>query len=190
MTSAYLNIRNITSFQTILDHFKRLKNNDIISFFDYDDNIINVNNGKIIEPDVTKELFNYMIKNNIFFAIITGRFSDTVCDDFKRNLWIMQQNIIYTIYPTLMKLGMDVSSFLTEESKKTIHKIFNDKHECVGVIYMGIFFTGKKGETMKNFIKENNLTYKHVFFIDDYEPYLIESTNSFPSLIAYRRMYP
>lgn len=191
MSSAYLKIRNIRSLQTVLDYIKSVKDkSDLIVFIDIDDTFINSDNNTIIEPKVTKELFDYMLKNKIYFSIITGRFHDTACDDNKRNLTDMYNNIIYTIYPTLVKLGLDVSEYLTEEVRRTVYKIFNDKEECVGILYMGIFFTGRKGETIKNFIEKNNLPYKNILFIDDYEPYLIEATTSYPKIKAYRRMIP
>ena len=191
MTSAYLNIRNIVSLQTVLDSFKNINNkNDIIAFFDWDDNIINPDDDHIIEPEVTKKLFDYMLKNKIFFSIITGRFQNTVCDDTKIDLKIMYNNIIETIYPTLIKLGLNVSEYLTPQSKDKYDKIRNDKGECVGILYMGIFFSGKKGETIKNYIKQTSINKKYIFFIDDYEPYLMETTKSFPAIIAFRRMVP
>jgi len=55
---------------------------------------------------------------------------------------------------------------------------------------MGIFFSSRKGETIKNYLRQTGIKKKDVLFIDDYEPYLIETTRSFPMIKAYRRLVP
>ena len=91
MNAAYLNISNIDTLNDVLSYLKKTKNKDKISvWLDWDENIINSKNDTIIEPVVTKELFKYMIDNRIFFAIITGRFYDTACDEKTRNIFDMQ----------------------------------------------------------------------------------------------------
>jgi len=98
MSSAYLKIRNISSLDYILNYLKTIENKkDIIVFLDWDDTLVNPDNDKLIEAEITKELFKYMIDNRIFYAIITGRFYDTVCDDKKRNVFEIQNNIQKTI---------------------------------------------------------------------------------------------
>ena len=61
-----------------------------------------------------------------FFSIITGRFYDTACDDNKRDLLEMQNNIIYTMYPALKQLGLPIENYNTDNHKSTIHKVCND----------------------------------------------------------------
>jgi hypothetical protein len=191
MNSAYLNIKDITSLQEVLTYLQSIEDpNDVAIFLDWDDSLVNPDYDNIIEPEITKKLFDYMQNKGIFFAIITGRFYDTVCDDTKRNIFDMQHNIIHTMFPSLKKLGVNVDRQQTSEFKNTIYKIYNESGICVGVLYMGIFFTGKKGETIKNYLRQTGIKKNIILFVDDYEPYLIETTSSLPNIIAYRRLKP
>ncbi len=191
MNSAYLEIENITSLEDILTYLKTVKNpQDVAVFFDWDDTLVNPDFDNIIEPEVTKRLFDYMKNNRIFYAMITGRFHDTVCDDTKRNIFDMQHNIIHTMHPSLKKLGIDTDKYQSEEFRQSLYKIYNELGQCVGVLYMGIFFTARKGEAIKNYLRQMGIKKKEVLFVDDYEPYLIETTASLPSVKAYRRIPP
>ena len=188
MNQAYLNIKNINTLGDILNYVKSVKNpNDLIIFFDFDDTICDPDYDSVIEPTITRELFEYMTKHKIFFSIITGRFYNSACDDRIRNVKDMKDNILDSIYPPLKSLGLDVSK---QEKDTTVYKIFNENNVCVGILFMGIFFTGKKGETIKNYIRMMNMSKKEILFIDDYEPYLVETTTSVPEIKAYRRLPP
>ena len=55
---------------------------------------------------------------------------------------------------------------------------------------MGIFFSGRKGETIHNYLKQTGLDLPIKIFSDDYEPYLIEVTENVPDIIAFRRHFP
>lgn len=188
MNPAYLEIRDISSLNDVLTYIKSAKNlKDLAVFFDWDDTLVNPDYDTIIEPNVTRELFGYMKRNNIFHCIITGRFCDYVCDDKKINLDDMKHNIVNTIYPSLNDLGVDTTEYLKPEYTNTLYKIYNKYNIPVGVMYMGIIFTGKKGETMKNYFRQLGINKNHVLFVDDYEPYLIETTSSFPTIKAFRR---
>ncbi|GAG94403.1 unnamed protein product [marine sediment metagenome] len=191
MNSAYLKIQNVDTLKQFLNHLQGIKNKtDLIVFFDWDDTLVNPDNDKIIEPEITKKLFKYMLDNRIFFAIITGRFHDTACHDNKRNLYAMQRNIEITMMPILKKLGVETGLYSTNLHKKKPYKVYNEKGRCVGVLFMGIFFTGEKGATIKNYLRQKNIQKSRVIFIDDYEPYLIETTASFPGVEAFRRIVP
>lgn len=189
MNSAYLKIRNITSLEHILSYLKELENkNDVIIFFDWDDTIVSPDHNTILEPEITKELFSYMLQNKIFFSIITGRFYNTVCDDKKRDLSDIQINIQETIFPVLKQLNINTDVYLSDEHKKIVYKIYDEHKKCVGILYMGIFFSSRKGDTIKNYLRQTNIQKSKILFIDDYEPYLIETTTSLPSIEAFRRM--
>ena len=191
MNSTYLEIKNISSLEHILTYLKGLDNpKDVYVFFDWDDTLVNPDDDMIIEPDVTIRLFKYMKNKQIPYAIITGRFYDTACDDEKRNLLNMQYNITDTMYPSLKYLGVNVDRFQTKEMTENPYKIIDEQGVCVGLVYMGIIFSDKKGAAIRNYLKNNDIRTKNVLFIDDYEPYLIETTSSFPSIKAYRRFPP
>jgi acid phosphatase class B len=188
MTQSYANIKNISSLNDILIYLKSIKNkDDVIVFFDWDDTLVNPDYDTIIEPQITKELFKYMLENKIHFSIITGRYYNTVCNDKKRDLVDMHRNIVDTIYPSLRKLGVDVDKYMTPFYEGYVNKIYDPYYICVGVLYMGIFFTGRKGETIKNYLEQTGISKKHIIFVDDYEPYLEEITSTIPTIEAYRR---
>lgn len=171
MNSNYLRVTNISSLATVLEYIKKVDNpDDIIIFFDWDDTLVNPDYDNIIEPEITKELFNYMKDHKIFYSIITGRYHDTVCDEYKRNIFDMQKNIIQTIYPCLNKLGIDTTKYLSEVFKQHLDKIYDEKGKCIGILYMGIFFSGTKGAAIKNYLRQAGLKKKEIIFIDDYEP--------------------
>lgn len=190
MTTAYLRIQDVNSLSDILNYIRNVENKkDLIIFLDWDDTLVNPNKNKLIEPKVAKELFKYMIDNRIFYAIITARFYDTVCTN-KRNLNKIRNNIETTIHPILNELGVPVNLFATDEHKKTIYKINNEKNKCVGILYMGIFFSEKKGQTIKNYLRQTGINKNKIVFVDDYEPYLTETTLSVPNIEAFRRIVP
>lgn len=189
--SSYSKIINIRSLNDILLYLQRLGNTkNVCVWLDWDENIINSSTNEIIEPEVTRKLFDYMISNEIFFSIITGRFHDTVCNDNTRVLKDMEYNIVYTIFPVLKKLGVYADKFVTPESKKHIYKIGTSRGKCVGVLYMGIIFSGNKGQTIKNYLRQTKIKSTHNIFVDDYEPYLTEATKSFPEMTVFRRYVP
>ena len=189
MNPTYLGITNISTLNDVLTYIESSENkNDLAVFFDWDDTLVNPDYDNIIEPVVTRKLFDYLKKHKIFNVIITGRYHDMVCDDNKRNIFDMKHNIVNTIYPSLIKLGINVTEYLKPAYTNNIYKIYNKYNQCVGVMYMGIIFTGKKGETIKNYFRQLGMDKKEVLFVDDYEPYLIETTSSFPSIKAFRRL--
>ena len=188
MSDAYLNIKNISSLGQVLTYLKTIKNpEDVIVFFDWDDTLVNPDYDNIIEPEVTRELFDYIQANKIFYSIITARFYDTVCDENLRNIYDMKQNIVSTMHPSLIKLGVDISRCITPQFCDTFNRIVNEQGVCVGIIYMGIFFSENKGETIKNYLRMVNMKKKIIIFVDDYEPYLTEVTSIIPNIKAFRR---
>ena len=191
MNSTYKNIKDTRTFADVLDYIKSIRNtNDIIVFLDWDDNIADPDTDEIIEPKETKALIDYMKENRIMFNIITGRFYNTACNNRTRKLKQMERNILKTIHPVLMDLDVDVSSFQTEEAKNTFYKLYDENQICIGILYMGIIFSGYKGLAMKDFMKQAGLNQSKIIFVDDYEQYLYEATTNFPGIKAYRRFKP
>lgn len=187
--SSYSNIKTIYSLKDVLTYLKGLKNlDDVAVWLDWDENIINSNTNQIIEPQITKELFDFMLDNKMFVSIITGRFYDTACDDSKRNLTDMQYNALYTMFPILKSLGVNTELYSQDINKKTFYKVRDESGRCVGLLYMGIFFTGEKGNTIKHYRRQTGINKKINIFVDDYEPYLMETTKSFPDIVAFRRL--
>ena len=92
--------------------------------------------------------------------------------------------------PILKKLGARTDLYTTDLHKRAPYKVYDENGRCVGILYMGIFFTGEKGATIKNYLRQTGIRKSRVVFIDDYEPYLIETTSSFPSVEAFRRIVP
>lgn len=191
MNPNYLGVTNISTLESVLTYLESIDDHSTIAvFLDWDDTLINPDYDSIIEPEVTKELFDYMIKHKIYFSIITGRFYASVCDDNTRNLPLMQHNIKTTMYPSLNKLGIDPSKYLSPTFTDNPYKILNENGECVGVLYMGIFFSGDKGATIKNFLRQSGMTNQKtkIIFVDDYEPYLYEVSKSLPKVKCFRRL--
>jgi len=182
------NPNTIYTLKNVLSHLQGTKNiKDTIVFLDWDDTLVNPDNDKIIEPRITKQLFDYMLKNKIFFCIITARFWDSVCDDNKRNLFAMQENVEETMHPIIEKLGMNIDSYKSFESQNNYFKVFDEKNECVEILYMGIFFTGNKGDVIKHY--SNMIGKKHKVFVDDYPIYLNDVITKNPDIVAFKRMH-
>lgn len=188
MNQAYNKIKNIYSLHDIYQRLTEIEDSeDVIVFLDWDDTLVNPDTNRIIEPKETKELINYMRSRKIYFAIITGRFYTTVCDENARNINEIKQNIINTMHPSFRLLGIDTSKYLSSLYTDTIYSITNEHNECVGILYMGLFFSGKKGEAIKNYLRQTGITKKHILFVDDYDPYLKETVSNVPNVEAYRR---
>lgn len=188
--TAYSKITDIYTLNDVLNYLKSLKTTDDVAvWLDWDENIVNSDTDHILEPQITKRLFQYMLNNRICFSIITGRFWDSVCQDNKRDLVEMKNNVVTTIFPVLKRLGIDVNRYLSDVYLQP-HKITDEYGDCIGVMFMGIFFTGSKGATMKHYIRMTGLQKTINIFVDDYEPYLIETTKSMPDIVAFRRHLP
>ena len=189
--SSYSKIKDINTLATVLEYLKSIKEKNKVSvWLDWDETIVNSSIHQPLEPQIIKEFFKYMMDHKIFFAIITGRFHDTACNENRRNIFNMRENIETTIFPILEELGVDVSPFLTPQSIESLYKIFDESGICIGVMYMGILFSHIKGGAIRNFLRQTKLNLPIKIFVDDFEPYLIESTASVPDLITFRRHLP
>jgi hypothetical protein len=164
----------------------------VIVYFDIDLTLIQDNEHDIeelIEPEITKELFNYIIKNNILFSFITARFHDTVCNKKKRDLVSMKKDVDESIFPMLENLGIDLSLHKGKDLEDKCHVIKSNFGRCVGILYRGIFFSPRKGETIKYYQKESGLekTHPDIIFIDDLDYYLKGVSRHVPSATVLKR---
>lgn len=143
----------------------------------------------LIEKDVTKKLFSYILNNQICFSIVTARFYDIVCNAAKRDLNAIRENIVNTIFPFLEELGLNVDIYKDSKLDNTFHLIKNEKNKCVGLLYKGILFSGNKGETIKNYRREFGFDNSHpnTIFIDDHDTYLRSVVKHVPGCIVLRR---
>ena len=190
-----MNCRTVYSLKELHDLLeKHEEKHRLCVFIDLDLTIIKSHDENeeidvLIEPEVTKELFNYMVNNNIYFAFITGRFYDTVCVAKKRNLREIEKNIFTSIFPILEELGLDISQYKDDSLRDEIHIVRNDRKRCIGILYRGIFFTGNKGETIKQYKKSFNLNDSHpiTIFIDDHDPYLRSVAKHVPDAVILKR---
>lgn len=162
---------------------------DIFIFFDFDLNLIDDEKDTLLEPEVTKELFQYLRDNKIYHCILTARFYETVCHKNHREPHAMDENIKYYIHPILEELGLDTSYHSEDVHHNDFTEFFNEKGECVGVEYRGIFFGDKKGEIIKSYLKVAPFKRNHIIFVDDYEPYLENVKTHMPSVLSIRRNY-
>jgi len=183
-------IYSLKEIKTLLENHS--DKNKIIVYFDIDLTLVynNENNiEKLIEPNETKELFDYIINNNILFSFITARFYDTACNKRKRNLKLMQKDIDESIFPMLETLGIDLTFHKSKELEDKIHIIKNKRGICVGIIYRGVFFSAKKGETIKYYHEEFGIdkTHPHIIFIDDLEEHLKGVIRHIPGAKALKR---
>ena len=106
------NIKSIYSLRELHDLLEKHENkNKLIIYFDIDLTLIQLDNDeneKLIEPEITKKLFEYIIENEILFSFITARFYDIVCNKRKRNLKKIKKDIDESIFPLLEQLGIEI----------------------------------------------------------------------------------
>lgn len=144
---------------------------------------------ELIEPEVTKKFFTYMLENNIWFLYLTARFFKTVCNAKKRDLDEMTRNIRETLFPIFKELGLDVSLY-NKDDDKNVTVIKSEKGRCIGIIYRGILFGANKGHIIKQFRKmyEADKTHPYTIFVDDIPEYLQGAIKHVPNIIALRRL--
>jgi hypothetical protein len=187
--------KHITSLKELLNLIKSHKfPNKLIVFFDLDLTLIQEKDDisdELIEPEITKELFDYILKNKIGFSFVTARFHNTVCSERKRNLKEMRQTIEDGLFPIFEDLGIDCECYKKEINPEA-EIIKNDKGKTVGILFHGIFFGIKKGELIKHYMNEHGLNKTHpfTFFIDDLESNLKNVRKHIPGAIVIRRDLP
>ncbi len=188
-------IRSIQSFRELHNLLENHTNkNQVIVYFDIDLTLTYEDeneNELFIEPKATKELFDYILKNNILFSFITARFHDTACNARKRDLNAIKKDIDESIFPTLEFLGIDLTLHKSKELENKFLVVRNRSGKCVGLLYRGIFFSSKKGETIKYYQEEYGLdkTHPHVIFVDDLDQYLKSAIRHVPNVTVLRREF-
>ena len=144
----------------------------------------------LIEPEVTKKLFKYLIDNNIFFTFVTARFYDRICNKKKRDEIMdeMKENL-EMLYPIFEDLGMDLSEFKHGKLGKDLHLIQDEAGKTQGIMYRGIVLSGKKGQVIKHFRRHFGIdkTHPHTIFIDDIDTYLNSVKKHVPGSVVLRR---
>ena len=190
------NIQTIYSLRELHNLLENTEEKDkLMVFFDLDLTLVkphpeNEELDVLIEPELTKELFDYIRKHDIGFVFITARFYDTVCNQRKRDLKNIESNLFRTIFPLLEgHLEMDISEHKKEEIGDEFHIIKNEKDKCVGIIFRGVIFGDKKGEIIKHYKKKYGFDQTHpiTIFVDDYEPYIKNVSKHVPEAIILRR---
>lgn len=184
-------ISNIYSLSELHNYVKSHPNQkNLIIFFDLDDTLINPDNETVLEIKESRALIKFLQKNQIPSWFITGRYYDTICDPRKRDLKDMEHNVHHTIFPLLNKIGIDITNYNNKREREKFAEIKNEKNKCIGLFYMGIFFSGDKGATMKSILNMTQNQHKEVIFIDDYEPYIKEVKKNLPTATIFRRVPP
>ena len=144
----------------------------------------------LIEPEVTKKLFKYLLDNDIFFTFVTARFYDSVCNKKKRAevMHEMKENL-EMLYPIFEDLGMDLTDFKHGNLGKELQLIEDEKGNTQGVMYRGIVLSGRKGPAIKHFRRHHGIdkTHPHTIFIDDLDPYLNSVKKHVPGSMVLRR---
>ena len=166
----------------------------LMIFFDLDLTIIREKEGtdgldELIEPEVTKKLFQYIMKHKIYFCFVTARFYNTVCNEKKRNLKEIEHNLYTTIFPVLEELGIDITPYKNKELADKCHVIKNDRNVTIAALYRGVFFSNRKGEAIKFYRQEFSFdkTHTHTIFVDDHDPYLNSVIKNIPDCLVIKR---
>jgi hypothetical protein len=186
-------IETIYSLRELKNILEKHDNKDkLMIYFDIDLTLIEDNEENkevLIEPEETKKLFDYILKNGILFSFITARFHDTACNKKKRNLEAMKKDIDESIFPMLEEIGLDIRLHKNKELEKECYPIKNKGNKCVGILYRGIFFSSKKGETIKHYHKNSGLekTHPYIIFVDDLDYYLEGVARNVPNALTLKR---
>jgi len=188
-------IQNVFSLRELHDLLEQIEDKTkTMVWFDFDLCLVqphetNEEKDVLIEPQTTKNLFAYMMKHGINFAIVTARFYDTACNSKKRDLRDIKDNIDVSIFPILEELGIDVTAYKDKELDDKMHLIKNEKGTTVALLYKGIIFSGIKGQAIKHYRRQFDWDKKHTnnIFIDDIDTYLNSVAKHVPEAIVLRR---
>jgi len=187
-------IKSINSLKELHDIIEKHPNKDQLSImFDIDKTIVMEDeNSKdvLIEPEVTKKLFKYLLDNDIFFTFVTARFYDYVCNAKKRESVIneMKENL-EELYPIFEELGMDLTDYKNGKLGNELRLITDEKGKTMGIIYKGIVLSGMKGPVIKHYKREFGFdkTHPYTIFIDDIDTYLNSVKRHVPNSLVLRR---
>ncbi len=190
------NIKTIYSLKELHDVLeKHVDLKRLILFLDLDLTLIRATHDdkdELIEPEVTKKMFDFLHEKNIWYVFLTARFHNSVCQEKKRkeSLCEMKENI-ENLYPIFEQLGVECSHF-KDNKNEYLELIKNDKNKTVGIMYKGILLGDKKGEIIKHFRLKYGLdkTHPHTLFADDLEKYLRSVKKHVPNSFVFRRLIP
>jgi len=207
-------IKTVDSLNDLLTDIKHqvesVGSENIAVFFDWDDTIVCSNTATLIEPDVTKTLFEYLLANNIIFAILTGRYSTSVCySDFGGKMDSVIRSINEYMYNALNEMSPDIKRRFIHRHNSIYGdgsvKIESDKcitgeaysvtyqNKCVGSSLCGILYSTKKGETIYGYLQAlgKNVDDMTVFFVDDNDEFLTNVKSvSQGKILNYKRLLP
>ena len=144
---------------------------------------------ELIEPEVTRKLFDFLHKQNIWYTFVTARFHDHVLVKKKKRDEILHEmtDNIEKLYPIFEELGVDCSEYKSNVSDILVIK--NDHKKPVGIMYKGLLLGDKKGELIKFFRKQYGIdkTHPHVIFLDDIDKYIKSVKRHVPDAIVLKR---
>ena len=146
-------------------------NNNVMVFVDWDQTIVKNNTNIPLDIADAKKFFSFLEKHNVPWRILTGRFSNYVCnsnqEDLKFGLNIMATSIEKYMYSALDTIGAR-KDFNTDPSTYVELTL---EGKCVGISYMGILFGTQKGAIIKSFMEtfgnDSRLKNKIPILIDD-----------------------
>ena len=187
-------IKTIYSLAELQDIIEKHPHKDKLSImFDIDLTIVmedQNNKDVLIEPEVTKKLFKYLIDNDIFFSFVTARFYDYVCNAKKRETVVdeMKENL-EELYPIFEDLGIDLTDFKNGKMGNELHVIKDENGRTAGIMYKGIVLSGLKGPVIKHYKREFGIdkTHPYTIFIDDVDTYLNSVKRHVPNSLVLRR---
>ena len=188
-------IQNIFSLKDVHNLLEQIEDKDkTMVWFDFDLSLVQPHEKYeekdiLIEPQTTKDLFAYMMRHGINFAIVTARFYDTACNHKKRNLRDIKENIETSIFPILEELGIDITAYKDKELDNQMHLVKDEKGKTVGLLYKGIIMSGVKGQAIKHYRRQSGWDQIHTtnIFIDDIDTYLNSVAKHVPDAIVLRR---
>lgn len=164
---------NIFSLKQLQSYLQSLSPSKIIIFFDWDDTIVYSGTSTLIEPQITRNLLDYIQAANIDFVIITGRFWKSALHDAFLNIQSIHESIDDSMVPPLAELGLNVNS------RGNVNFVY-DGEDRIGIYYRNILFGSEKGRIIKNFLESTD-QYDHVLFVDDSNLYLTNVASYLPN---------
>ena len=188
-------IYSLKELHNLLEKHVDLKK--LILFLDLDLTLIQEDEGdsckdRLIEPQITKDMFKFLHDNNVWYQFVTARFHDVICNQKKREAYLdeIRQNI-EDLYIVFEEMGIDCSQYKGNKSEE-MEIIKNERGRTVGVCYKGLLLSGKKGELIKHFRLKYGLhnSHPHVIFVDDLIPYLRGVKKHIPNSICLQRCIP
>ena len=186
-------IYSLKELHDVLESHTDLKR--LILFLDLDLTLIRATHDdkdELIEPEVTKKMFDFLHANNVWYLFLTARFHDILCVEKKRKEYLnqMKENI-ENLYPIFEQIGVDCSHFKNNKNEH-LEVIKNEKNKTIGIMYKGILLGDKKGEIIKHFRLKYGLdkTHPHTMFADDLDRYLKNVRKHVPNCFVFRRLIP